>query len=233
MRSMHPAVRMADLFLLIVVVAHAHLPVLLVIALFAIVLSGKRLLQCVFTAAQFGWRLRWLLVSLLVLYLAFTPGTPIFPDYSSWLPSWEGLLAGAERLLAWSVMLFLFSLFHLHTRRDEWQAGIYWLLKPLAWLGLSAERLTLRMVLTFHAVTAMQQNYKATDLTAAKKTWHNFIARLSSVLTYAHEQAEHAELSPLQVEATCPPTSMQWLSFLVLFVVLMGLIWLDYFLFSK
>lgn len=233
MRSMHPAIRMANLLLLIAVVAHAPAPVLVVIALSAVVMSGKELGQCVIVAARFGWRLRWLLLSLLVLYLAFIPGTPLFPHFSSWLPSQEGLWAGAERLWAWSVMLFLFALFHLQTRPAEWQAGIYWLVKPFARLGWSAERLTLRMMLTFNAVAAIQRNYQSVEHTPAKTPWHNFPARLALVLRYAHEQAEHAELNPIQVETTCPPTSTQWLSFIVLFGMLMGLVWLDYFLFGK
>jgi hypothetical protein len=232
MGSLHPAVRIANYCLLIVIVAHAHMPVLLIVAVSAVLVSGKRLLQCLLVAATFGWRLRWLLLSLLVLYLVFTPGTPLISNIQ-WLPSQEGLVAAINRLLTWAVILFLFALFHLHTTRAQWQAGIYWLAKPFAKLGLSAERLTIRMLLTFQAVSALQQNQPSFETTSVQTSWHNLITRLTAVLIYAHEQAEYAELKPIQVETSCPPTFAQWRSFFVLFVVLMGLAVIDYFLFTK
>ncbi len=107
--------------------------------------------RCAWRAVR---RLRWLLLSLFVLYAWFTPGRYLVPAWGGWSPTLEGLALGAERatlliLIALGAHLLLAS-----TRREALVAGLG-LLQP------RGSRFALRLVLTLEAVPRAQAGLAA------------------------------------------------------------------------
>lgn len=91
-------------------------------------------------------RIRWILLSLLVIYAFATPGKTIFPEG----PTREGLIAGTTQ--AWRIVLTIALLAFLQgsTSREKILSGIYTLLLPLKRLGIGVERIAVRLLLTLH-----------------------------------------------------------------------------------
>jgi energy-coupling factor transport system permease protein len=110
------------------------------------------------SALAMSRRLRWLFLSLLIVYGWFSPGDPVWqaPDAVPWLsallPGLEGLQAGLARALALVLIVFAVRVLLFACTREELMAAVYGLALPLAAFGLARERLALRMVLVMDAV---------------------------------------------------------------------------------
>lgn len=91
---MHPAIRILTLLVFAAIIPWLSSPVLVAIAVLLLILGASRP-----GTGRVMWRgirrIRWLLLSLFVLYLWFSPGEPLFPSLAHLSPS----LAGAELAL--------------------------------------------------------------------------------------------------------------------------------------
>lgn len=101
-------------------------------------------------------RVRWILLSLVILYGWFTPGRSVLPALGPFAPTWAGLAFGGARTLALVLMVAAVHLLLTATHRDQLLAAILGLVRPLRRLGVPHERLAVRMVLTLHAVPQVQ-----------------------------------------------------------------------------
>lgn len=102
-------------------------------------------------------RMRWLFLSILIVYFWFTPGTPLWAGHAeAWVPTVEGMMLGMERILALVLIVLAVNLLSASTPREHLLAALYWLARPLRAIGLAPERLALRMVLAMEAVAALQ-----------------------------------------------------------------------------
>jgi energy-coupling factor transporter transmembrane protein EcfT len=95
-------------------------------------------------------RMRWLFLSLFIVYGFTTPG-----QYLSFLPdqwgiTYEGLFLAFEQALRLMIMMGLIAIFMATTKREEIIAGFYLLLKPFYRLGVDSERFAARLWLTLH-----------------------------------------------------------------------------------
>lgn len=99
-------------------------------------------------------RLKWLLFSIAVLYLGFTPGTPLSP----WTPglSWEGLHEGGRRVLVIGVLLTLVYTLMASTPLPELSAALGQALAPLRTLGVPVDRFIRRLALSFAALDGVE-----------------------------------------------------------------------------
>jgi hypothetical protein len=104
-------------------------------------------------------RMRWLFLSILIIYLWFTPGQPLLPGAGSLSPSMEGLRFGFYRICSLVFIVLAVNLLIKSITRDELIAGILWLLHPLRLLGLPDERFAVRIALTFDVVHEVQGLY--------------------------------------------------------------------------
>jgi energy-coupling factor transporter transmembrane protein EcfT len=106
-------------------------------------------------------RTRWILVSLLVIYAFFTPGValwslPYIPN-----PTQEGLLDGLVQLSRLICMLAGLSILLTMLSLEQLVSGLYALLYPLRYIGVSRERIAVRLALTLrYAEKAMQDTAK-------------------------------------------------------------------------
>lgn len=106
------------------------------------------------------FRIRWLLLALLVIYGWFTPGQPLVASHgwaATVMPTQEGLAAGATRALALVLIVLAVNALLRSTPRDDLLSAIYRLCSPLRVVGLSPERLAVRMVLTMDAVDQVRR----------------------------------------------------------------------------
>lgn len=116
------------------------------------------ILAAVVTARQhFGLllrRSRWLLLTLLILFGWLTPGTPLpgIPGASQ-----EGLLLAAENLGRLLVALSVVAMLLTALTPAELVAGLRSLLAPMRLLGISRDRIAVRLALTLEEVEASRQ----------------------------------------------------------------------------
>lgn len=101
-------------------------------------------------------RLKWLFVSIFVIYLWLTPGTPIWSGMD-W-PSREGLLLAVHRSLVLVLIIVAVDRLLTHTSREQLIQGLYWLLYPFGFLGLDRNRLATRLALTMQFAFEENEN---------------------------------------------------------------------------
>lgn len=107
-------------------------------------------------------RLRWFLLSILIVYGWFTPGQPLLGAESArfaelW-PSREGMEAGLLRAALLMAIVAGANLLLRTTSREQLLLAVYSMARPLALCGVSRERLAVRMVLVIEAVRGRTSN---------------------------------------------------------------------------
>ena len=176
----HPAVQIL-VWMLLALLAQRLQPLALlalstVLFGLALRLSAKQLLSLL-------RRTRWILFSLLLIYAYTTPGTALWVQLGIVSPTREGLLDGLlqlGRLL--SVLSALAILLEL-LPQAQLISGLYTLAYPLRWLGLSRERIAVRLALTLE--------YAESAMSDTAKDWRTTI---SAALQPSATGATHIEL---------------------------------------
>ncbi len=147
------------------------------------VLFGVAMRLCARQLLSLLRRTRWVLFALLLVYGYATPGSALLPTIGIASPTWEGVLDGLlqlGRLL--SVLSGLAILLEL-LPQTRLISGLYTLLYPLRWLGLSRERIAVRLALTLeYAETAMRD------------TAGHWKAAINSALRQPATEVSHIEL---------------------------------------
>lgn len=95
-------------------------------------------------------RTRWIMFSLWLIYAYTTPGQPVSALLGEFSPSLEGLQDGLLQLMRLLMALASLAILLERLHRQQLIAGLYTLFAPLQWLGLSRERLAVRLALTLH-----------------------------------------------------------------------------------
>lgn len=96
-------------------------------------------------------RSRWLLLTMLVMFGWFTPGTPLpgIPGASQ-----EGLLLAADNIARLLIALAALAMLLKALAPPELVAGMRSLLAPIAFLGFPRDRVAVRLALTLREVEA-------------------------------------------------------------------------------
>lgn len=185
----------------------------------AVLLAGATLLGITLVAV--GWhpvlttwrmlaRLRWLFVSILVLYLAFTPGTVLIPAFQAL--TYEGLLQGAERIMALALLVLGAQLLAATTSQAELLAALFWLARPLGVFGLSRERFAVRVALALEAMSGIQTAV-ATGLAAQSggPPVRRIAGALEATFQAVAARAEAVECRDIEIPLVAAPRPRQWL----------------------
>ena len=165
--QIHVLVKLVALLILTILVRHFN-DYLLLITWLMIALA---LLYCrASNAFVMLKRMRWLLLTMLLVYALNTPGEYILSlAPSSWLliPTFEGLQAGVSQCLRLIVVVSALAWLLASTTRERLIGGLYSLFKPLSYLKCSyfglvhvrvdAERFAVRLWLTLHYVERDEQ----------------------------------------------------------------------------
>ena len=153
-------------------------------------------------------RTRWIVLSLLLIYAFATHGEPVLPQLGRYSPVLEGLHEGMLQLLRILAVLASLSVLLSLLTRAQFLSGLYTLMRPLGFLGLSRERIAVRLALTLE--------YAETSLSDKHRNWR---AELDSMLT---RERQHDDVVELAVQRLSTADRL-WLMLLI--VILIGL-WL-------
>lgn len=147
----HPAAQIMAWCLLVVILQALALDMLLIAAglifLCTFALSGHKFIQLLH-------RTRWIMLSLLLIYAYSTPGQPLLDTLGIFSPNREGLIDGVSQLTRLLAALAGLAVLLDRLHRQQLIAGLYTLFAPLQWIGLSRERLAVRLALTLHYAEA-------------------------------------------------------------------------------
>jgi energy-coupling factor transport system permease protein len=90
------------------------------------------------------------MISLILVYAFATPGAAVLPHLGAYSPSHEGLVSGGIQALRLAVLLASLAVLLAAIPRDRILAGLYFLLRPLARMGVDVDRVAARIWLTLH-----------------------------------------------------------------------------------
>lgn len=153
-------------------------------------------------------RMRWIAISLLVIYAYATPGTPCWALLGALSPVCEGVLDGLMQLTRLLTVLGGLSILLTALPSTRLIGGLYALAYPLRYVGVSRERIAVRLALTLgYAESAMRD---------AAQDWRGSIAGLSKP---AQTGMGSIELQPL------PFRLRDWLVVIVAGGLLIGAVW--------
>lgn len=129
------------------------LGVLVLLLLIIVLMKNKNFIHVIL-------RMRWLFLSILLVYAFGTPGEliPVFPLYFA--PTYEGFELALLQLARLTIALSALSLLLNAIPRQEMIAGLYLWLLPLKYLGLNVARFAARLTLTLHYVEALAEQGK-------------------------------------------------------------------------
>ena len=167
------------------------------------------------------WRMRWFFLSIFIIYFWMTPGEPIVGSLGdAWLPTWEGVVGGLQRVVVLVMLVLGVQLLILTTKRDQLISAIYWLSFPLGLMGISRERLAVRIFLVLESVAEVQvlageararYSVQSSKVVGLAKSVADLI---SNVVFRAHDR----RLVTVDLSLDDAPPSWQWSIPLVLFV---------------
>jgi energy-coupling factor transporter transmembrane protein EcfT len=93
-------------------------------------------------------RTRWIMLSLLLIYAYATPGVAVWASLAQFSPTNEGLTDGLMQLCRLAFTLAGLAILLNLLPRQQLISGLYVLTYPLRYVGLSRERLAVRLALT-------------------------------------------------------------------------------------
>lgn len=160
-------------------------------------------------------RMRWLFLSLLILYFWFTPGQPLFPAASAnlqtYLPTVQGVQAGLVRAAALVLLALAVALLLRSTPRAQLVAALYWLVKPLNVLGAAADKIALRVALTLEVVAEAQLLLRCAPAPSDGRPLERIGRYAAALLQEAIDRAEHSPAHVVEIDDYSAPPWRQWL----------------------
>jgi len=175
----HPAVQILVWCLLVAAMQVLAFGTLLVAAgivfPLALLVSARKLMQLL-------RRTRWIMLSLLLIYAYSTPGQPLLDVLGIFGPSREGLSDGVLQLTRLLAALAGLAILLDRLHRQQLIAGLYTLFAPLKLIGVSRERVALRLALTLH--------YAEVVMLRETQTWQDNLRSLFELHDEAGKQME-------------------------------------------
>lgn len=153
-----------------------------------LLLAASLVLLCAFAVSRHKFlqlvrRTRWIMLSLLLIYAYSTPGQALPESFGVLGPTREGLLDGMLQLARLLAALASLAILLDRLHRQQLIAGLYTLFAPLRLLGLSRERLAVRLALTLH--------YAEVAMLRSKGSWQD---TLNGLFEPHGEVVRHMEL---------------------------------------
>src|SRR3569833_337135 len=213
---MHPVIRLVCFMMLCLALAvggwlHLLLGALVVVVLFARVGAAAWV-----TIMPMMRRMRWLWLSLEVIYFWFTPGVAVVPEpdaWAAWVPTVEGLALGAMRLAALAMMGVTAGLLLHFSPREQLFAALHWVTAPLGLFGVSRERVAVRVALTLAAVAEVRSEVleMAPREERPHTRWTRWGDRVASLFCTAVSRAETTNNNEMELSPRPAPPLRQWL----------------------
>ncbi|RLK50201.1 energy-coupling factor transport system permease protein [Alkalispirillum mobile] len=160
---MHPATRVLLVIALATVLARASMAQVAIAGVLVAGLLPWRDAPGWRRLARGLWQLKFLFLSIAVLYLFLTPGQALWPGGEPGaVPSREGLAEGLLRVFALAALVAAVHWLMRSQSRADLIAGLGWVLRPLRLVGLDVDRVAVRLVLTLETVPRLRVMVAAT-----------------------------------------------------------------------
>ena len=101
-------------------------------------------------------RMKWFFLSILIVYLWFTPGSPVIDSSLPGIPTVEGISTGLLRVMSLMLIIFAVNYFVSAIARTILIEAIVWLLTPLSWAGIDNKVVALRIALVLELLPKVQ-----------------------------------------------------------------------------
>lgn len=211
---MHPVIRIVS-FLLLVAGLAATRPLLFIVAV--PLFLGLFKYHCTFREIlPLLRRLRWLFLSLLILNLWFSS-----PELN-WLPSVQGIIAALEHIVALVVLVLAAHLLLRTTPTVDIVAALTWCLSPLRYVGVSTEKIAVRLSLVLDTVREVQALSLQVPKRAAHQNRIQYISEsVSQLFITVSQHAETTALRCLEIPELVPVPWQQWVYPLFLSLLIM------------
>lgn len=146
---MHPFIKILCfiLILLFLGIVNNTMPFFIMTLCFVVVLSFKN--QTFLDAVR---RMRWLFLSIFLIYAFGTPGELISYFPVNFAPTYEGLQLGMVQVEKLLIALAALSVLLTSTPKQQMLLGLYMVLSPFKLIGLNVERFSARLMLTLDYV---------------------------------------------------------------------------------
>jgi energy-coupling factor transport system permease protein len=154
-------------------------------------------------------RMRWLFLSILVVYLWFTPGQRIFQSLGAWSPTWQGLLTGGLRVGSLILIVMAVNALIKSVSQERMTGALMWLLAPLRYVGLPQERLALRVSMTFSLIGETQYVHDLMKRSSVQQPLQEKAPSLSQRLDKIGQYAADILQAVLDKAAQSPLNSIQ------------------------
>ena len=130
-------------------------------------------------------RTRWIMISLLLIYAYATPGEALFAQLGAYSPTLEGAQDGLLQLGRLSCMLAALAMLLAGLNRQQLIGGLYVLAYPLRYLGVSRERIAVRLALTLHYADSVMLDASADWRASLEKLLAPAEAKLDGMVLHA------------------------------------------------
>jgi energy-coupling factor transport system permease protein len=229
--AMHPVIRIVTCISFIIMIASATWPVLMIFAVSILALSLIISKEVVSKTLRLAWRLKWLMISIAVLYLWWTPGEPLsilgWHIDNQWWPTYQGLLHAVHRIGILLLIILSVQLMMMRSREDELVAAIDWLATPLRWLGITTGSFALRCALTMKALQGVEHTVRSsleTPFTGKRFT------RIVNVMAAVYGKAAYdrsEQIIALDIPHIKRPALVQWIypAVIILMPILINTLW--------
>lgn len=221
---MHPFIKILCLLVIItmlVALSPERVVIITIALLLLVILKGKIYWQAI---RQMCWRMKWLWLSLLILYGWFIPGSPIFfTDIVPLIliPSSEGLIMGGLRALVLFNIISAVVLIVKSTTKEALIVSIMWLMTPFKLFKMDTGVFAARLVLTMERVTETESEIRSSlqenNTVSYLQRGIDAVARL---LIMVEQQASEDPSILVTLPHIDMPKLTQWLIPIILFATL-------------
>jgi len=155
---MHPLIKILCFIFVLLLIGIVNNSTLFFIMLFFFTLAFSLKIQAFLHAVR---RMRWLFLSIFIIYAFGTPGEliPNFPV--NFAPTFEGVQFGLVQVEKLLIALAALSLLLTSSPKQQMMLGLYMLLTPFKFVGLNVERFTARLTLTLDYVEELAAKDKS------------------------------------------------------------------------
>lgn len=215
--KVHPVVRVISFLVFAGFVSLAGSGQLLIGGLLLIALYGLTNPGYLMSAWVMTRRMRWFFLSIFIIYAWLTPGQavalPLIHGYEAWLPTIEGITGGLMRALSLILILAAVNLLLRCTSQRQLIMSIYWLAAPLQWLGVSRERISVRIAIIIDILAEVQLlvSQSFAEVKGSVRSLEQIGHFAADVFRKALHNAECTPDKTITLDGYSAPRAIQWL----------------------
>lgn len=211
---MHPVIRIVTTLCSIAMLVNASWPAIGLFATVVLCLVVLAERQQISRSSRMVYRLKWLFLSIAIIYLWWTPGTPLLllDVNEAWMPTSEGLEQALLRIAVLVLIIFGVNLVLSGMQQAEAIAAIRWMLLPLAKTGIDIETFSIRSSLVVRYLSGMREDVSSekSENTTQASAWTRIIETLVRLYRQAIDvPVKH--MQPIEIPEIKRPGLLHWL----------------------